>query len=72
MGKSNNKISAFLERKGVEFSFKRYFVDALGAMGVGLFSSLITGLILRTIGTKADPDPVEFEVCSSMTERQSP
>ena len=53
MGKSNNKISAFLKRKGVEFSFKRYFVDALGAMGVGLFSSLITGLILRTIGTKA-------------------
>ena len=69
MGKSNNKISAFLKRKGVEFSFKRYFVDALGAMGVGLFSSLITGLILRTIGTKAGiPILVEFGgLASSMT-----
>lgn len=69
MGKSYNKISAFLERKGVEFSFKRYFVDALGAMGVGLFSSLITGLILKTIGTKAGiPILIEFGgLASSMT-----
>lgn len=36
----------------MEFSFKRYFVDALGAMGIGLFASLITGLILKTIGSK--------------------
>ncbi|MDO5562014.1 MAG: PTS sugar transporter subunit IIC [Synergistaceae bacterium] len=57
----NNTVSAFLERKGMEFSFKRYFVDALGAMGVGLFASLITGLILKTIGTKAGvPILVEF------------
>ena len=45
-------FASFLERKGVEFSFKRYFVDALGAMGIGLFASLITGLILKTIGSK--------------------
>lgn len=56
-----NTFFTFLERKGVEFSFKRYFVDALGAMGVGLFASLITGLILKTIGTKAGiPILVEF------------
>lgn len=56
-----SSFAAFLERKGVEFSFKRYFVDALGAMGVGLFASLITGLILKTIGTKAGiPILVEF------------
>lgn len=54
-------FSAFLERKGVELTFKRYFVDALGAMGVGLFASLITGLILKTIGSKAGiPILVEF------------
>lgn len=54
-------FAAFLKRKGVEFSFKRYFVDALGAMGVGLFASLITGLILKTVGTKANvPFLVEF------------
>lgn len=58
---SKGSVSAFLERKGVEFSFKRYFVDALGAMGVGLFASLITGLILKTIGSKAGiPILVEF------------
>jgi len=54
-------LQKFLARKGVEFSFKRYFVDALGAMGVGLFASLITGLILKTIGAKAGlPFLVEF------------
>ena len=58
---SNSTLSDFLKRKGVEFSFKRYFVDALGAMGVGLFASLITGLILKTIGSKAGiPLLVEF------------
>lgn len=63
---ANNKFSAFLERKGVEFSFKRYFVDALGAMGVGLFASLITGLILKTIGSKAGiPILVEFGALAS-------
>lgn len=56
-----SSFAAFLERKGIEFSFKRYFVDALGAMGVGLFASLITGLILKTIGSKAGiPILVEF------------
>ena len=58
---SKNCIALFLKRKGVEFTFKRYFVDALGAMGVGLFTSLITGLILKTIGLKANiPILVEF------------
>lgn len=49
------------QTKRVELTFKRYFVDALGAMGVGLFASLITGLILKTIGSKAGiPILVEF------------
>ncbi|MEG2019342.1 MAG: PTS sugar transporter subunit IIC [Synergistaceae bacterium] len=57
----SSKISAFLKSKEVEFSFKRYFIDALGAMAIGLFSSLITGLILKTIGAKANiPFLVEF------------
>ena len=29
---------------------KRYFVDAMGAMALGLFASLIIGLILGQIG----------------------
>lgn len=40
----------FLARKNIVFSLERYFIDALGAMALGLFSSLIVGLILRTAG----------------------
>lgn len=45
------KIS-FLERKNIEFSLKRYGIDALGYMAQGLFGSLIVGLILKVIGEK--------------------
>lgn len=41
---------AFLRRKDVEFSVRRYGVDALGAMALGLFASLIIGLIFKTLG----------------------
>lgn len=52
---------SFLKRKNIEFSIKRYGVDALGAMALGLFSSLIVGLILKVIGEKAGLDfLVEF------------
>ncbi len=58
---SSAAFKAFLERKNICFSFSRYFVDALGAMGLGLFSSLITGLIIKTIGAKCHIAPlVEF------------
>ena len=40
----------FLARKNVVFSLQRYLVDALGAMALGLFASLIVGIILRTAG----------------------
>jgi uncharacterized membrane protein len=41
---------SFLARKNIVFSMERYFIDALGAMALGLFASLIVGLILRTAG----------------------
>ena len=41
---------SFLARKGIELSFQRYCVDALGAMAQGLFASLLIGTILGTIG----------------------
>lgn len=44
------KIKAFLKRKDIEFSLKRYFIDALGAMAQGLFASLLIGTIISTIG----------------------
>ncbi len=44
------KIKAFLERKNIVFSAKRYGLDALSYMALGLFSTLIIGLIIKTIG----------------------
>ena len=45
-----NKVKAFLKRKDIEFSAKRYFQDALSAMALGLFASLLIGLIIKTLG----------------------
>ncbi len=41
---------AFLERKNIIFSAKRYGIDALGAMAQGLFASLLIGTIVSTLG----------------------
>ena len=43
-------IKAFLARKDIVFSGKRYFVDALGAMAQGLFCTLLIGTIISTFG----------------------
>lgn len=45
-----SKWKEFLARKDIEFSAKRYFNDALSAMALGLFASLLIGLIIKTIG----------------------
>ena len=47
-----NEIKAFLRRKNIVFSAKRYGVDALGAMAQGLFCSLLIGTILKTLGSQ--------------------
>lgn len=44
------KVKAFMKRKNIEISAKRYFVDALGAMAQGLFCSLLIGTIIKTLG----------------------
>ncbi|MBR4393365.1 MAG: PTS sugar transporter subunit IIC [Oscillospiraceae bacterium] len=43
-------FKAFLRRKNIVFSAKRYGIDALGAMAQGLFCSLLIGTIIRTLG----------------------
>ncbi|WP_226583831.1 PTS transporter subunit IIC [Halobacillus litoralis] len=40
----------FLRKKGVQVSLQTYFITALSYMALGLFSSLIIGLIIKTIG----------------------
>ncbi len=47
-----SKLGRFLERKGIEISAKRYMIDAMGNMALGLFASLLIGTILNTVGTK--------------------
>ena len=44
------KVNAFLKRKDIVFSAKRYGIDALSAMAQGLFCTLLVGTILNTIG----------------------
>ncbi len=46
------KWKAFLKKKDIEISVKRYFIDALGAMAQGLFASLLIGTIIGTLGTQ--------------------
>ena len=41
---------AFLKRKNIVISAKRYGIDALGAMAQGLFCSLLIGTIVKTLG----------------------
>lgn len=48
------KIKAFLKRKDIEISAKRYGIDALGAMAQGLFCSLLIGTIIKTLGQQLD------------------
>lgn len=46
------KVKAFLKRKDIIISVKRYGIDALGAMAQGLFCSLLIGTIINTFGTQ--------------------
>ena len=48
--KKMSKFGNFLKKKNVEFSAKRYFIDAMGAMALGLFASLLIATIFKTIG----------------------
>ena len=50
MENTNKKgFKAFLAKKDIVFSAKRYGIDALGAMAQGLFASLLIGTILVAI-----------------------
>jgi uncharacterized membrane protein len=44
------KVKAFLKRKDIVISRQRYLMEALSAMTLGLFSSLLVGLIFKTLG----------------------
>ena len=44
------KVKAFLQRKNIVFSARRYCIDAMSAMAQGLFCTLLVGTILNTLG----------------------
>ena len=46
------KVKAFFDRKQINPSAKLYFVDAMGMMALGLFSTLLIGTIFGTLGEK--------------------
>lgn len=50
--KSESAFLAFLKKKNIDISFKRYGIDALSAMALGLFASLLIGTIMSTLGTQ--------------------
>uniref|UniRef100_UPI000287BB6E PTS sugar transporter subunit IIC n=1 Tax=Myroides injenensis TaxID=1183151 RepID=UPI000287BB6E len=43
-------MKQFLQKKDIQISSKRYFIDAMGAMAYGLFATLLVGTILKTVG----------------------
>ncbi len=49
---TKDSVKAFLKRKNIEISARRYGIDALSAMAQGLFCSLLIGTIINTIGTQ--------------------
>ncbi|NLD19968.1 MAG: PTS sugar transporter subunit IIC [Clostridiales bacterium] len=52
MEETAQKKEGFFKRKDIEISAKRYLQDALSAMALGLFASLLIGVIFDTIGVQ--------------------
>ncbi|MCL2166086.1 MAG: PTS sugar transporter subunit IIC [Clostridiales bacterium] len=50
---TTNSFSVFMKRQGIEISWNRIGISALGAMAHGLFASLLIGTIINTIGTQS-------------------
>lgn len=46
---NKSRFRAFLDKKGVTLSARTYFVDAMSAMALGLFASLLMGTIFGTV-----------------------
>lgn len=45
-----SKFKSFLAKKNIEFSWHKYFIEAMGSMALGLFSTLLIGTIFDTLG----------------------
>lgn len=63
-----NKKTGFLKRKNIVFTPERYLQDALSAMALGLFASLLIGLIMKTAGTQIMNLTGENRACTFLVE----
>ncbi|PJE80095.1 hypothetical protein CI610_00906 [invertebrate metagenome] len=52
MNSKESRFSSFLAKKKIHICAKSYLIDAMSYMGLGLFSSLLIGTILNTLGSK--------------------
>lgn len=50
MFRRENRMREYLNKKGISLSARDYIITALSYMALGLFSSLIIGLIIKTAG----------------------
>lgn len=57
-------FSSFLKRKDIEVSFRRYGIEAMGAMAQGLFCTLLIGTILNTLGSQFHISLLTAELCN--------
>ena len=58
--KKKRTFKQFIKDKGIIFTPKTYFVDAMGGMAQGLFASLLVGTILSTAATYIDMIDADF------------
>ena len=52
MRNGSRSFLAFLRKKGIALSAKRYLIDAMGSMAMGLFASLLIGTIFGTLAAR--------------------
>lgn len=62
----SKRFKNFLLKKDIEFTFKRYGQDALSSMAMGVFSTLLVGLILKTIGEQMIEFNVGIEIANQL------
>lgn len=63
-----NKLQAFLQRKNIILSPKRYLLDVLSQMAQAVFASLLIGLIFKTIGEQGQLLLGEYDIFTNLIE----
>ena len=62
-----NRVRSYLLKKGISLSPKVYFVDAMGAMALGLFASLLMATIFGTILKYVPEGNVAYDLLSLLS-----